>query len=204
MNLNRLKGVGKGVGKTVRIVGILLFLVGLSGVSHRAGRMAEKANNAQARIDSIQQSLEQIQQSMKISHDVGAKHEEARVEIRYRTRYLTQIVPEYVTSADDARCVVNAGFVRHFDASAEGVLPGAPTESDRDASDVTLSEIGRVSAENAAVAHELRATVLAWQDWYSQQSSLYAADAQQSERKPRRWFWMTKENPMPSESPSSE
>ena len=44
-------------------------------------------------------------------------------EIKWRTKTITERVPEYVTAKDDAACPVPHGFVELWNAAASGTLP---------------------------------------------------------------------------------
>ena len=46
-------------------------------------------------------------------------------EIKWRTKTITERVPEYVTAKDDAACPVPHGFVELWNAAASGTVPGS-------------------------------------------------------------------------------
>jgi hypothetical protein len=93
----------------------------------------------------------------KAAYDRGIAEAQAQQKIEYRTRTLIREVPKYVTREADAAAVIPWGFVRVFDAAASGSDPAAiaygPAQSDDAASDVKLSEIAAMFAENAGACH---------------------------------------------------
>ena len=58
-------------------------------------------------------------------------------------------VPVYVTTKDDAGCVVPLGFVREYNAAWSGTPAGPPAESDRGPSGNPLSAVATTDAANA-------------------------------------------------------
>lgn len=92
------------------------------------------------------------------------------VEIRYRDRdrvivkqgaTIEKEVPIYVTKTDDARCDVNAGFVRSFNAAvANDPNTATPSERDREPSGVPLSAVAETSAFNITLGHRWKQKAL--------------------------------------------
>jgi hypothetical protein len=97
---------------------------------------------------------------------------EKAAEIRYRTKTITERVPEYVTAKDDAACPINRGFVRLHDAAASGTVPGSPARTDGEPSGVALSTVTETVAANYGTAHLCAARLEAWQQWYLAQKAL--------------------------------
>ena len=87
--------------------------------------------------------------------------------IRLKGKTIVKEVPVYVTKEDDRKCDISNGFVRVFDSAILGERPGPATDSDRGPSDVALSEVGEVSAENAAAFRELDSKLDACIDAYN-------------------------------------
>lgn len=91
-----------------------------------------------------------------------------RIRVVYRT--ITEKVPQYVTPAADARCIVPIGFVRGFDAAAKGApdVPGpsaAAGQSDDAASGVELSTVLGVTVSDFGAANANAEQLSALQDW---------------------------------------
>lgn len=99
---------------------------------------------------------------------------EKAAEIKWRTKTITERVPEYVTAKDDAACNINVGAVRLHDAAAQGVVPGSPTGTDGEPSGVALSTYTQTVAGNYGTAHLCAARLEAWQQWYLAQKALAA------------------------------
>lgn len=93
-------------------------------------------------------------------------------EIKWRTKTITERVPEYVTAKDDAGCNINRGFVRLHDAAAQGVVPGGPAGTDGEPSGVELSAVAQTVTGNYGTAHICALKLKAWQDWYRAQKAL--------------------------------
>lgn len=109
----------------------------------------------------------------------------ARAEqVRIETRTLIEKVPEYVTTAADARCIIPAGFVRHYDAAwSLSPLPAAAGGSVDEPSGFPLSRVESSITDNAGSAKQWRAESLAWRDWYARNKSAFDAFAQKSARR---------------------
>lgn len=88
--------------------------------------------------------------------------------IREKGETITREVPIYVTQADDARCDVNAGFVRSYNAAATNTDTPAPGESDRAPSGVPLSAVAEVAAFNLTLGHRWRERALTCQRLYEE------------------------------------
>ena len=59
----------------------------------------------------------------KVTERVRIVFIEKAAEIKWRTKTITERVPEYVTAKDDAACPVPRGFIELWNASASGTLP---------------------------------------------------------------------------------
>lgn len=97
---------------------------------------------------------------------------EKAAEIKWRTKTITERVPEYVTPKDDAACPINRGFVRLHDAAAQGSVPGSPAGTDGEPSGIALSTVAETVASNYGTAHLCAARLEAWQQWYLAQRAL--------------------------------
>lgn len=141
---------------------------------HSAGVKAEKRSEA-ARLESARKKVAKRDGRARVVTDnVAAKLTKARVEIRYRTKYLVKEVPTYVTPASDDRCTVPLGFVRLHDAAAQGGSPGLPAAAGGplDApSGVQLSTVLETVVGNYGAAYDWRAEALNWREWYVKQKA---------------------------------
>lgn len=88
---------------------------------------------------------------------------------------LRRKVPHYVTPQDDARCIVNAGFVRMYN---EAVSSGgaakvsrSPGGSDAAASNVQLSDVLNTDLDNLEIGYLIRNEAVTWRKWYADQKA---------------------------------
>lgn len=98
-----------------------------------------------------------------------------KTEIEYRDRIqkiyvkgdvIEKEIPTYVTQTDNARCTINAGFVRIHDAAWSGEPAGSAAESDREPAGVSLAEAAEVGAHNATACLAWREQALGLRDFY--------------------------------------
>lgn len=130
--------------------------------------------SATARADGLAAQLAAAQQDTRIvTQYVDRVH---TVEVRGRD--IIQKVPVYVPQTVDAGCTVNRGFVRVYNAAAQGVdLPGAPGPADATSSGVALSLVASTSVDNFTTYHTLAARLNALQDWVRTHSTPVPATA---------------------------
>ncbi|HEX5278943.1 MAG TPA: hypothetical protein VFW28_02580 [Micropepsaceae bacterium] len=101
---------------------------------------------------------------------ISAAAQQQQVRIRTQTQTLTREVTKYVPVEVDHGVVIPWGFVRVLDAAASGA--GDPAgislgagQSDRGASDVTLSEIAALSARNDGACRANAEQLAALEQW---------------------------------------
>lgn len=137
------------------------FKLGDGAGWHRRDSAAERELNATLKADARQLQLAQAD-----GFRIGAEFAGKSTEIRTRTETLTREIPRYITAADDARAVINTGFVRLHDAAALGLAPPAPDPgADAAPSGVALSAVARTVADNYGACHLWRAQVIGLQDY---------------------------------------
>lgn len=102
------------------------------------------------------------------SHDVAAQ---VQIHTVYKT--LVKEVPVYVNQSDIARCTVNLGFVRLFNAAASGTqLPAISNAagSDNDSpSGVGLDTVANVTDGNDQTYYEVKQRLVDAQNWIREQ-----------------------------------
>lgn len=81
-------------------------------------------------------------------------------------------IPVHVTQKADAACPVTAGFNSVFNAAAANTTPASDAGNDDAASDVTLSAIAEVTADNDQTYYTVAARLKEWQDWYVKQQQV--------------------------------
>lgn len=92
--------------------------------------------------------------------------------IREKGETIIKEVPVYVTDADNDRCIVPVGFVRHHDAAAGNTTPGPAEESDRADSGYTLDQVAETSAANLTTLDECRSKLDGWREFYAKVKAL--------------------------------
>lgn len=79
---------------------------------------------------------------------------------------ITKEIPVYVTAQDDARCTINNGFVRVWNAANTGMqLPAVANGTDGQASGVKLSDVGRQHTIESTYSRNLEQQVIGLQDY---------------------------------------
>jgi hypothetical protein len=99
----------------------------------------------------------------------------AEAKIKTVTQNIIKEVPVYVTKQDDARCVINNGFVRLHDSAAKGELPPGPTGDDGAASITKLSTLSETVTGNYGIANLCAVRLKEWQEWYRKNETLWNA-----------------------------
>lgn len=97
----------------------------------------------------------------------------AEAKIKTVTRTIVKEVPVYVTKQDDARCVINNGFVRLHDSAAKGELPGGTAGTDGEPSGTQLSAVAETVTSNYGTCHLALSRLSEWQEWYRQNRALW-------------------------------
>jgi hypothetical protein len=146
-----------------------VLVLGSGFIGYRLGdakvdRVLNKLNN---------NKLIEIQKAATISQAVGTKTQAAEVQIRTVTQTIHDQVPVYVPLKSS--CDVPAGFVRVFNASAQGIpLPDAPAEPNDAPSGVALATVADVTNTDFGICHETANRLTGLQSWVSQQQALAA------------------------------
>lgn len=139
---------------------------------------AEAAKAAKAETKQAVRVIYRERAQADVTSAVETKAAQAQVQIRTVTRTIIEKVPEYVSVADDSRCVVPVGFVRIHDAAATGnPLPEPSGELDgraaaSEASSVTLSRLAEATAENYGTYQAVARQLVDLQDWIRQQQAV--------------------------------
>lgn len=88
---------------------------------------------------------------------------------------LRRKAPHYVTAQDDARCIVNAGFVRMYNeavsSGGQSKVSRSPGGSDAAASDVQLSDVLNTDLDNLEIGYLIRNEAVTWRKWYADQKA---------------------------------
>lgn len=97
----------------------------------------------------------------------------AETKIKTVTQTIVKEVPVYVTQQDDARCIINNGFVRLHDSAAKGELPPGPAGDDGAASITKLSTVSQTVTGNYGIANLCAIRLKEWQEWYRKNETLW-------------------------------
>lgn len=144
---------------------VAALLIGSYTFGSNAGWTRRDARAKAEQLVDARAAAAQFEQAQADGFRIGAQYAQRTVEIRTRTEWLTSRVRDYVTPADDARAVLNLGFVRLHDAAAAGVDPAPVTGADAAPSGVALSAATRTLVDNYGSCHLWRAQVIGLQDY---------------------------------------
>lgn len=161
-----------------RIMLFVLYSILLVAISHHVGYgngvQAQKRDEAKRQQAAIKK-VEKIElKGTQIADEIRTDTEKKQTLIEYRTRTITERIPEYVTVQADAGCVIPIGFVSVYNAAVAGSEISTPSGRSFEApSGVALSTLAATDVDNLGTAHLLRAEVDAWRSWYGRQQTLY-------------------------------
>lgn len=92
--------------------------------------------------------------------------------IQYIDRVEQQVVTEFVSIESDNKCTVNEGFVRLHDAVVrKEIIQSIP--SDKNDTEVKLSEIGHTVKENYQTCHRTTEQLISLQKWIREQEKIW-------------------------------
>lgn len=114
-----------------------------------------------------------VQKSDAATQTVALHQQAVQTKIEYVTRTIIEKVPEYVTPAADAACVVPTGFVRAYNAAVVSEVPTPPGKSDEAPSGVPISTVLATDVKNLGTGHSNTAVAKDWQTWYAEQEKIY-------------------------------
>jgi hypothetical protein len=146
-------------------LGILLLaaVAGLIYVQHlRLHHAHDVARTAQAHATDLADQLRNAKASEHIvTHYVDRVHT-----IYQHGDTITKEVPVYVTTHDDAACTIPVGFVRVYNAAAQGQpLPGRAGPPDARPSGLALSTVAGTSVDNLTTCHAIAEQLHGLQQW---------------------------------------
>lgn len=144
-------------------LGVLLYLLGLLHGERLAGQRHVDYITAQAAHTS---SIAQAQVRVVMKTEIQYRDRIQKVYIKGEE--VEKLVPVYVTSDDDDRFGVNAGFVRSYNAAWAGEPAGPADESDRDAAGIPLSTVAEVDAHNATACRAWRELAIGLREHYEE------------------------------------
>lgn len=141
-----------------------LYLLGMMHGVSTEGRKHTDYIAAQA-ARSIQVADKQIQ----IVHNTEVVYRDRIKTITEKGEKIVVTIPQLVTPVDSLHFGVNAGFVRFYNAAWTNSVPdfaGTTAESDREPSDVSLTDVAEAEAYNATACHSWREQALGLRSYY--------------------------------------
>lgn len=140
---------------------VSVFLLGQLHGERIAGEKHTDYISAQAA-----QSVKIVKAQAKVVIETQIKYVDRIKTIYTKGETIEKQVPIYITSADNAACTINAGFVRAYDAAWTNQPAGPATESDREPAAVSLTDVAETDAHNATSCHAWREQALGWREFY--------------------------------------
>lgn len=125
----------------------LFFIMFLLGVN-RGERIAEKRHgdyiSAQAK-----QEVKQVIQDQAIFTKTEIEYRDRIQKIYIKGEQIEKQIPIYITGADNAQCIINAGFLRQYNSSWGDSPSDIASESDREPTAISLTDIAEADSGNA-------------------------------------------------------
>lgn len=147
-----------------------LAIVALCAVAYAYGRLQEARRGADAMSDYLAaQSARTVavgRAQTKVVVQTEIKYRDRIQKIYLKGEVIEKQVPVYVTTADNAECHINAGFVRAHDAAWSGEPAGSPSSADRESAGISLAEVAETDAFNATVCLAWREIALGLREQY--------------------------------------
>ncbi len=150
---------------SVQFAGIVLLttMVFFAGKSSERDYWKNQAIEAELEISYLRAK------SSDISTEIVTKYVD-KVRIIERNRDIP--VSVYVNNEDSAKCVINEGFVKHYNSIVENVTPTASV-TDRNSSSVTLVDLSETNKQNLTAAKLAIEQVKSLQEWIKAQQQLF-------------------------------
>lgn len=155
-----------------RLLAVILLAVALigfgwvKGAGHVQGQWDAAVDKQEA-----QQARVRVRQA-EVTVKVVTKYVDRIQVIREKGDVIIKEFPAYVTPESDARCTINAGFVRLHDAAAANEVPGPARIADAAPSGIALSTVAGTVAENYQRCHENAAQLTLLQEWVREQAKV--------------------------------
>lgn len=148
---------------------IAAIVTGVIFGSYQAGKNKVQAEWDLAKSEGKEKIVIQKVIEEKITEKIVTEYKDRIKVVKEKGDTIYVKVPEYITPADNANCTINSGFVRLYDNAIANTVPGPATESDRDPSRVSLSEVAANATINYTTCNLYRERALAWEKWAKEQ-----------------------------------
>ncbi|NIJ70588.1 hypothetical protein [Xanthomonas sp. 60] len=158
----------------VRAILLLLVLLAIAVLAtcqqqriSNAERAAEQSGAAVATAEAERDAAVRAAQTERSTTRVVTQYVDRVQVVRERGATIVKEVPVYVTPTADAACAVPAGFVRLYNAAAQGIALDHASAGDPDApaAGVTLSAVADTTAHNFGLCHERGETIAGLQHY---------------------------------------
>jgi hypothetical protein len=136
----------------------LFFIAFLLGVNH-GERIAEKRHSDYISAQAAQE-VKQVIQDQAVSTKTEIEYRDRIQKIYIKGAQIEKQIPVYVTSADSAQCIINAGFVRQYNAAWGNTPTDIASEFDREPAAISLTDIAEADSENATSCYAWREQAL--------------------------------------------
>lgn len=143
------------------IAGVTLYMLGMLHGERSAGQAHIDYVSAQAA-----KSVKVAQAQAKVVIETQIKYVDRFKTIYTQGETIEKQIPIYITSADNAGCTVNAGFVRIHDAAWTGESAGPAASTDREPAGVSLAEVAEANNDNAIICRIWREQALGLREFY--------------------------------------
>ena len=154
-----------GIGLTVAAVGIIVF-------AYFQGKWSER-EDWELKMTEAQLVIKELEARAPIINEVVITQYVDRVRYIDRVRIQERVIREFIPAEVDQDCIINRGFVTLHNAAAVPIEPPKLTEQDLKPSEVQLSEVMRVVAENYTKYHKTAAQLESLQNWIREQQTLW-------------------------------
>lgn len=112
------------------------------------------------------QSVKIIKAQAKIVTETQTIYKDRFINVYKQGKKNEEDASVFVTASDSAACVINAGFVRNYNAAWAGNDAGPPADTDREPSGLSLTEVAETTAHNATSCTAWREQALGLREFY--------------------------------------
>lgn len=134
-------------------------------------RFHQGASSVKAQIKTEVKYIKAV--SPQVTASVVTKYVDRVRVIHDKGRTIIKKVPIYVTSKDNAQCVINNGFVELWNAANQMRIPDTTTTFNEKPSNVILTDVAAEHAKEAQIQHETEQQLISLQEWVKAQQKLY-------------------------------
>ncbi len=157
-------------------IGLVVIIVLILTVTYFKGRSDEKtkwvAVQQQIVVHNAQLGQQQSQETIKIV----TKYVDRIKYIHDHSNFVLEGIPSAITKDDDAKCVINNGFVRMWNNANSDTVSQTSRESDATASSVVLSAVASQHTKESTVCKETESQLINLQEWLNSVCKRYGCE----------------------------